>query len=72
MNPAGIASCDVELSLTGVSDKVVGEVIARLETLGAPKGSMLIVEASGCEISFLKLARSRARSQRNGIARRGL
>ncbi|MDZ7629370.1 MAG: hypothetical protein U5J99_13300 [Parvularculaceae bacterium] len=48
----GIDFCDIELSLTETSESAVQAIIAALEELGAPKGSKLIVEASGAETAF--------------------
>lgn len=52
--PAGIAFCDLELSLSDISDAAFAKIVARLEGLGAPKGSKLIVESTGREIPFGK------------------
>lgn len=49
---SGIGSCDVELSLTDASESALLAIIAALEELGAPKGSTLIVEATGAETPF--------------------
>ncbi len=50
--PAGIAFCDLELQLPELSEAVLAGIIARLDALGAPKGSKLIIEATGREIPF--------------------
>jgi hypothetical protein len=50
--PAGIEFCDVEIRLKHASEPVLRRVIERLEFLGAPKGSRLIIESSGREIAF--------------------
>ncbi len=42
--PAGIEFCDLEISVSQVTDRVLRTIISRLEELGAPKGSKLIVE----------------------------
>jgi hypothetical protein len=41
--PAGIAFCDIEIAAKRDDDEVVAFVIARLEDLGAPKGSRLLL-----------------------------
>jgi hypothetical protein len=48
----GIDFCDIELSLTDASESALQAIIAALEELGAPKGSKLIVEATGAETPF--------------------
>jgi hypothetical protein len=48
----GVDFCDVELSLTDASESALQAIIAALEELGAPKGSKLIVEATGAETPF--------------------
>ena len=50
--PAGIAFCDLEIVVESASGTTLRAIIARLEQLGAPKGSKLIVEATGAEIAF--------------------
>jgi hypothetical protein len=50
--PAGIEFCDVEICLSETTDEALTLIAARLEQLGAPKGSRLIVEADGREIPF--------------------
>lgn len=42
--PAGIAYCDLEISLAGDSKATLDAVIGELNRLGAPKGSKLILE----------------------------
>ena len=39
--PAGIAYCDIEISLNGPSDAAIAAAVQCLEQLGAPKGSKL-------------------------------
>ena len=51
-DPGGIAFCDVEILLTEANEAALQRVVARLEELGAPKGSKLIVEATAREIPF--------------------
>ncbi len=51
-DPAGIAFCDIEINLQEVTPKILRVLAERLEALGAPKGSKLIVETSGEEIPF--------------------
>jgi hypothetical protein len=50
--PAGIAFCDLEIVVESASETTLQAIIARLEQLGAPKGSKLIIEATGAEIPF--------------------
>jgi len=50
--PAGIEFCDLEIRLNDLSDDTLRAVIARLEDLGAPKGSKLILDDDGRELSF--------------------
>lgn len=50
--PAGIAFCDLEIKLTDISAETLAQIIVSLDRLGAPKGSKLILEASGREIPF--------------------
>lgn len=50
--PYGIEFCDIEIRLNEASAPALARVIARLEALGAPKGSKLIVEATGREVAF--------------------
>ena len=42
--PAGIEFCDLEIRVKEVSSNVVDTIVQRLEDLGAPKGSRLMVE----------------------------
>jgi len=44
-----IAECDIEITLASAADKAVPIIIATLEELGAPKGSMLRVDTSGAQ-----------------------
>lgn len=48
----GIRSCDLEIRVENTSDETLAFVRERLEALGAPKGSRLIVEDGGREIAF--------------------
>lgn len=50
--PAGIEFCDIEICVSEASDDALASIVKRLEALGAPKGSKLIVETSGREIPF--------------------
>jgi hypothetical protein len=52
-----IEYCDVEIALKKheLSKQEINELIEKLETLGAPKGSKLIIEKTGEHISFGKL-----------------
>lgn len=48
--------CDVEIKLVDtLSKQAVEEIISKLESLGAPKGSKLIIEETGEEVLFGKL-----------------
>lgn len=50
--PAGIEFCDIEIRVSSVSDETLLAISKRLEELGAPKGSKLIVEAEEREVPF--------------------
>ncbi len=50
--PAGIAFCDLEIELAEISAEALAQIIVSLDRQGAPKGSKLILEASGREIPF--------------------
>ena len=50
--PAGIEFCDLEIMLHEVNDEALKAITDKLESLGAPKGSKLIVESDGREIPF--------------------
>ncbi len=50
--PAGIEFCDLEICVANTDEATLHTVIARLEQLGAPKGSRLIMEATGRELPF--------------------
>ncbi|CAK9041845.1 Probable protein kinase UbiB (Ubiquinone biosynthesis protein UbiB) [Durusdinium trenchii] len=52
--PAGIEFCDLEINVYEISDETLQTIADRLEALGAPKGSKLIVESTGREIPFGK------------------
>ncbi|GJL95722.1 MAG: hypothetical protein DHS20C05_21270 [Hyphococcus sp.] len=52
--PAGIEFCDLEIRVEEVSDETLQAVISRLEDLGAPKGSKLILDSDNREIPFGK------------------
>ena len=49
-----IAFCDVEICLNNdeVNDEMIREIITKLEELGAPKGSNLLIEKTGEKIPF--------------------
>ena len=49
--PAGIEYCDLEIVVPSLSDEVLRMITSRLEELGAPKGSKLIV-SDGADIPF--------------------
>ena len=51
-DPAGIAFCDVEIRVAKADDETLAAIARRLEALGAPKGSRLIVENNRHEIPF--------------------
>lgn len=48
----GVDFCDIEMALSDTSEAALQSIIAALEELGAPKGSKLIVDASGAERPF--------------------
>ncbi|MGY3213066.1 hypothetical protein [Mucilaginibacter sp. HD30] len=51
-----VSYCDVEIRLNiNPSTEMINEIISKLESLGAPKGSKLIIENSGEKIPFGKL-----------------
>lgn len=47
-----IEYCDIEIEVEGPTQRVESLVIQTLESLGAPKGSKLIVVAEGREVAF--------------------
>jgi hypothetical protein len=49
-----IASCDIELLVTGASDESLQFIVVTLEELGSPKGSKPTVLASGVECALGK------------------
>ncbi len=51
-----VACCDIEikLSTTDIDQTVIRNIIDKIESLGAPKGSKLIIESTKEEISFGK------------------
>ena len=51
-DPDGIAFCDVEMCVGEVSEAAISTIIARLEALGAPRGSRLILDPGWSEIPF--------------------
>ena len=50
--PAGVAYCDLEIEVSEMSAEALAQIIVRLDRQGAPKGSKLILGASGREIPF--------------------
>ena len=50
--PCGIEFCDLEIRVTEASEENLAAIIQRLNELGAPKGSRLIIEATGKQIPF--------------------
>lgn len=50
--PAGIEFCDLEIRLNAIEDAALDLIAKNLETLGAPKGSKLIVDRDGREVDF--------------------
>ncbi|WP_375204867.1 hypothetical protein [Hyphococcus sp.] len=50
--PCGIEFCDLEISVHAADEETLAAIIQRLNELGAPKGSRLIVEATGQQIPF--------------------
>ncbi|MDP9047990.1 MAG: hypothetical protein M3N14_07620 [Bacteroidota bacterium] len=52
-----IEYCDVEIELleNEINKQAINEIINKLEMLGAPKGSKLIIESTGEKIAFGKL-----------------
>ena len=50
--PAGIEFCDLEIRVTEASEETLSAIVQKLEALGAPKGSKLIVESADREIAF--------------------
>ena len=53
--PDGIEYCDVEILVNDDSDATVKKIIATLERLGAPKGSLLKFSSEVADIPFGKL-----------------
>ena len=50
--PAGIEFCDLEIRVVKACADTLRAITDKLEALGAPKGSKLIVESDGREIPF--------------------
>ncbi len=50
--PAGIEFCDLEIRVSNTSNETLSMIIERLEVLGAPIGSKLILDGDGREIPF--------------------
>ena len=53
--PAGIEFVDLEIFVHEAGSDTLSAIIDRLEAVGAPKGSRLIVEKDGREVPFGKL-----------------
>lgn len=51
-NPYGIEFCDLEICVNEASEETLAVIIKRLNDLGAPKGSRLIIESTGKQIPF--------------------
>lgn len=50
--PAGIEFCDLEIHVGAADEETIRSIMERLEALGAPKGSKLILDSDGREIEF--------------------
>lgn len=50
--PCGIEFCDLEICVTEAGEETLATIIKRLNELGAPKGSRLIIESTGMQIPF--------------------
>jgi len=50
--PAGIEFCDLEIRVKAVSNDVLDTIVGRLEELGAPKGSRLMLDGSEQTLPF--------------------
>lgn len=50
--PCGIEFCDLEICVHDASEETLAAIIARLNELGAPRGSRLIIEDTGKQIPF--------------------
>ncbi len=50
--PCGIEYCDLEIRVRDTRQETLAVIIGRLNDLGAPKGSRLIVESTGVQIPF--------------------
>ncbi len=50
--PCGIDYCDLEISVHEANEETLAAIVQRLNDLGAPRGSRLIVEATGKQIPF--------------------
>lgn len=50
--PAGIEFCDVEIRISEANQNNVQSIIEQIESVGVPKGSRLIVERDGSEVSM--------------------
>ncbi len=51
-DPYGIEFCDLEIRMNEVTEEGLAVIIKRLNDLGAPKGSRLIIESTGKQIPF--------------------
>ncbi len=50
--PCGIEFCDLEICVHNAREETLAVIIKRLNELGAPKGSRLIIESTGIQIPF--------------------
>ena len=50
--PYGIEFCDLEIRVNAADEQTLATIVKRLNALGAPRGSRLIVEATGVQIPF--------------------
>ncbi|MEZ5894295.1 MAG: hypothetical protein R3C58_14275 [Parvularculaceae bacterium] len=50
--PYGIEFCDLEICVRAADEETLATIIKRLNDLGAPKGSRLIIEKTGRQIPF--------------------
>jgi hypothetical protein len=50
--PCGIEFCDLEICVHDTDEQTIAAITSRLNDLGAPKGSRLIVESTGVQIPF--------------------
>ena len=50
--PCGIEFCDLEIRMDEITEEGLAVIIKRLNDLGAPKGSRLIIDSTGKQIPF--------------------